>query len=190
MTAIIRKCCFQAGGPCLHGTHFEPGVGEGGKMGLGKAWLSQLPQGDPTHRTSEPRSTNEALSSPRNPHCPSPVSSSPPGPLGAPFGGTAPLGHQEEKGAPLPQLLWLPASQRSGGGGGGQSGDALKGRGRRGSFSCFRVAPMSSFYPSRILNSSWGNRCWASVSEGGRMGGHKPARGEFKFPFRQLQRPF
>lgn len=33
------------------------------------------------------------------------------------LGAQAPPGHQEEKGAPLSQLLWLPASQRSGGGG-------------------------------------------------------------------------
>ena len=46
---------------------------------------------------------------------------------------------------------------------------------------------MSSFYHGRILNSSWGNRCWALVSEGGRKGGHGPARGEFKFRFRWLQ---
>ena len=49
---------------------------------------------------------------------------------------------------------------------------------------------MSSFYHGRILNSSWGNRCWALVSEGGRKGGHGPARGKFKFRFRWLQGRF
>lgn len=97
---VIKKCCFRAGASCLHGTPSEPGVGEDRKKNLGKAGLSQPPQGDPTHRTSEPRSTDEAPNRPRNPGCSSPGSSSPPGPPGAPFGGTGSPGAPRRKGGP------------------------------------------------------------------------------------------
>lgn len=88
------------------------------------------------------------------------------------------------KGGPSPTaaaVASLPEAQ-------GGSGATLKGhRAPGGSFSCFRVAPMSSFYHGRILNSSWGSRCWALVSERGREGGRRPAKGEFKLCFRRLQ---
>lgn len=168
-TIISKQCCLQAG------------VGRDQERSWGRPSLLSLPKEAP-HRTSEPRSTCEAPNRlGETQTTPPQAPASPPPALQKPrLGAQAPPRHQEEKGAPLPQLLSLSASR----GPRRVWSRSERPPGAGASFSCFRVAPVSSFYHGRILNSSWGNRCRATVSEAGRKGGHRPARGERKFRFR------
>lgn len=85
-------------------------------------------------------------------------------------------GTRKKKGTLVPKLLLLPAYPEAQGG----SRGTLKGC--WGSFSCVRVAPMSSFYLSRILSSSQGNML-SLISEqvrreGERKRKHGPVGGE------------
>lgn len=75
----------------------------------------------------------------------------------------------------------------------GGSGAALKGRGRRGFIQLFSGGSNEFILPQQNIKQLLGKQMLGfgfRVSEGGREGGHRLVRGEFKFLCRQLQRPF
>lgn len=91
-------------------------MGEDQEKNQGKDELSQPPEGGPTHRTSEPRSTNEALNRPGNPGRPLPGL---PLPHVAPqephLGAQAPQGTKKERGPPAPAAVVASLPQPKGG---------------------------------------------------------------------------